>query len=100
MRKQKVEFIRQPGKYRLGYFPGDRAEFDEKQAREMAKAGIVTIIEKESEPDLPKDLPGREALVKAGISYEDLLKIENYEEIEGVGKATASKLKEYFKTKK
>jgi len=100
MKKLNIRFLKHPGKFRLAYFPGEMALFEEKQAREMHKAGVVELLDESDGSDLPADLPGRNAILKAGISFEELQKIENFEEIKGVAKPTAQKLTEYFKTKK
>lgn len=82
----------------MAYFPGDVAEFEEKQAIELLASGRVELVD-EKGVDLPKDLPGRDAIVKAGISLEDLKKmekIEEFQEIQGIGKKTAELLKSYW----
>jgi len=99
MKKVRVKFVKQPGKFRLAYHPGEEGEFDEKQAMEMQKAGVVIPVEAKDSSDLPEDLPGRDAITKAGISYDELKDIQEYEEIAGIGKGTAAKLVEYFKNK-
>lgn len=72
---------------------------EEKQAREMAKEGIVEILDgkKSDDYDLPVDLPGRKEIAAAGITLEELLEISDYTEIKGIGKGTAEKLVNYLK---
>lgn len=47
--------------------------------------------------DLPDDLPGREALVAAGlVTIESLGDVEDLTAIQGIGKATAARIREYL----
>lgn len=99
MKKIEVEFTKHPGKFRLAYFPGDRASFEEKQAQEMIKAGVAVPVDNSEGSTLPEDLPGRDILSKAKFTFEDIQKVDDFSQIKGIGKSTAAKLVEYFKTK-
>ncbi|MBW1612413.1 MAG: hypothetical protein JRJ57_00230 [Deltaproteobacteria bacterium] len=82
------------GAFGLAYFPDDVTELEQKQATTLIKAGYATTVEEGG--DLPKDIPGRRELIKAGVSYDELQKITDLESIEGIGAATAKKISEYL----
>lgn len=99
MKTKNVEFIKSPGKFRLGYFEGERAVMEEKQAEELIKHGYARELGKGSKTNLPEDLPGRDAIAAAGLSLDELAEISEYTDITGIGKGTAEKLNDYFKQK-
>lgn len=82
------------GAFGLAYFPGDTAELEEKQARTLIEAGYGS--QGKEGDDLPKDLPGKKELIRAGVSFDELKKITDLESIEGIGAATAKRISEYI----
>jgi len=67
----------------------------ESEAAQYIANGMAVEYGKES--DLPKDMPGREALIKAGVkSIEEVMQIEDFDEIEGIGQSTEKKILEYL----
>jgi len=91
---KKLKFIKHPGSFNLAYHPGEEGLFEEKQASELIAAGICIALENES--DLPQDLPGRNYILKAGLSLEELKEIKDFTEIPGIKKNIAEKLTTYF----
>lgn len=95
MKKVKIQFIKHPGRFRLAYFPGEFAEMEEKQAEELCLAGVAGYAA-EGYSELPEDIPARDVLVKLNLSLDELKQIEDYTELQGIGKATSQKLIKYF----
>lgn len=57
---------------------------------------MVAASENKARENLPEDIPGREALLAAGVeSIGDLERVEDLTEIVGIGRATAAKIREY-----
>ena len=97
---KKIQFIKHAGKYRLAYRPGESGKFEDKQADQLIKDGFAVAVHKTGDDsDLPEDIPGRKALVKEDISFDELKKINDFSEIPGINEKTAGQIKEYL-TKK
>lgn len=45
-----IKFIKPPARIGLGYFQGDIAEFEDKQANELIKSGYAVEVESEEKP--------------------------------------------------
>jgi len=90
---KKLKFIKHPGGFNLAYHPFEVGMFEEKQAAELIGAGVCIAVE---ESDLPEDLPGRNYILKAGLSLEELKEIKDFTEIPGIKKNIAEKLTTYF----
>ena len=89
-----VKFTKSPNFFGLAYSAGETGEFDEKQAKELIAYGCAEAID--AEHALPEDLPGRKQIAAAHLTLEDLKEIEDYTEIDGITKAIAKKLTDYF----
>jgi Xaa-Pro aminopeptidase len=94
MKNITVIFTKSPNSFNLGYGVGETGEFDEKQAKELFRAGVAEPVE--AEDALPEDLPGRKQILNAGLSLEELKEVKDFTEIKGITKAIAEKLTEYF----
>lgn len=97
MKTKKVKWLKPGIGIGFGYFAGQIATLESKQADELASDGYVTLM-----PDdicLPDDLPGRKALLEGGYSdIEELrgLKQEDLIEIKGIGKGLADQILKYM----
>lgn len=93
-----VKFVKVPVRFRLAYFPGDEVAIEEKQARELIKAGVAVPAAKAS--DLPDDIPGRKILIAADLTLADVKEIKNFTEVKGISKTTAESIVKYLKNLK
>lgn len=50
----RIKFIKSPAYYRLAYFVGDEAEFEDKRAKELIESGIAELV---AETEKPKAEP-------------------------------------------
>ena len=99
MKTKRIKFIRPPaGAFGLAYFAGDDVELPLNQANKLIKLGYAEAYTGEAgdESDLPADLPGRLVFVALDMSLDELKQIDDFTEIEGIGKATAAKIKTYL----
>ena len=99
MKTKRIKFTRPPaGAFGLAYFVGDDVELPVKQANELIKLGYAEAYTGEAgdDSDLPADLPGRPILVDLDMSLEELKQIDDLTEIEGIGKATAARIKQFL----
>ncbi|MDR2919694.1 MAG: hypothetical protein LBV72_10075 [Tannerella sp.] len=84
-----VKFIK--CKKGLGYFAGDQVDLSEETAKQLIDEGFAqTLTSKPNvESDLPLDLKGRDALIKAGLVTKNqvLAAKETLTDIKGIGKA-------------
>lgn len=90
-----IKFIKNPTFLGLGYAEGMTAQMNENTANELIHDGIAEEISEE----LPQDIPGRDALMRNGYTDTELLKKLDFEQlyaIQGIGKATAEKIVNYF----
>mgnify|MGYP001176961885 CR=1 FL=1 len=99
---KKAIFIRNGAPAGFAHFEGDVAEFSDKVFDDLNKLKFVkehTEADiKEPQTDLPADLPAREVLIEAGLTtLADLHEIEDYSQINGIGKGYAKKIAEYLK---
>ena len=84
------------------YFKDDIVTLSDKVFEDLKQLKIVkehTEADiKEPQTDLPADLPAREVLIEAGLTtLADLHEIEDYSQINGIGKGYAKKIAEYLK---
>lgn len=96
---KKIKFIKNPTFLGLGYAEGMTAELNKNTANELIHDGIAEEIPEELPEELPEDIPGRDALMQNGYTDVKLLKKLDFEQlyaIQGVGKATAEKIVNYF----
>jgi len=91
---KKLKFVKHPGSFNLAYHPGEEGMFEEKQASELIASGVCVALDEES--DLPEDLPGRNHILKAGLSLDELKEIKDFTDIPGIKKNIAEKLTQYF----
>lgn len=94
----KIKFTRSTCGIGYGYMEGCILDTTKAQALEFVELGFATILE-ETKEGLPVDIPGRAALIEAGImEVKDIpLEIEQLVEIDGIGDATANKIIDYLK---
>lgn len=60
------------------------------------KSKTAETIDKNTESDLPENLPGRDAFIAAGMSFEDVKKFDfEKNKVNGVGAKTVEALKAY-----
>lgn len=100
MKRMKIQFTKSPtGAYGLAYNAGDMAELEEKQAKELMEKGYAVSPEvmDGEDSDLPEDLPGREVLVAAGVTMDELKQVDDYTVYSGIGAKLAEKLTKYLK---
>lgn len=85
-----VEFLKARQGY--GYFAGNKANLDDETANKLINEGFVKPVSRPQESNLPHDLPGRTALISAGLltKKEVLAAKETLTDIKGIGE----KLKE------
>jgi len=91
---KKLLFVKHPSVFNLAYHPGEEGMFEEKQAAELIGAGVCVPSDEQS--DLPEDLPGRNLILKAGLSFEELKDVKDFTDIPGIKKNIAEKLITYF----
>jgi len=90
-----VRFINSGVPYSLGFSAGEFGTIlDIKQAKHLESIGVVEILKDYNE--LPDDIPGKEALIQAGIQTVEQLKSIELTEIEGISKALAKKIIQYI----
>jgi hypothetical protein len=96
----KIQFIKSATGIGYGYLEGAEVDCLDAFGKEMIDLGYAKMMT--TNPDaLPLDLPGRDALLKAGIKTIDEIKaIGDLTEIEGIGKATAEKIGVYINPEK
>lgn len=93
-----LKFLKHAGKYRLAYRPGESGSFEDKQANALIEEGFA--VPADTKEELPADLPGRPAILKSGLTIEELKEVKDFQEIPGIGKATAEQLIKYFNPEK
>lgn len=79
----------------MAYFPGDIVTINDKQANELILAGVAILIEKGS--DLPEDMPGRNLLINAGLTMNDIKEISDFTQIKGITKTMSANIVKYLK---
>jgi hypothetical protein len=94
MKKATVKFIKHATKFRLGYHVGETGIFDEKQAKLLVEQGYAVYTE--TSVELPEDLPGRNHVLKSGLTLDELKEVKDFTEIKGITKNLAEKLTQYF----
>lgn len=88
---EKLYFIRSPKGY--GYHAGHVHEVPEDQAKKFKKSGVARPATK----TLPKDIPGRKALIDAGYeTIQEVKEISDFSEINGIGTKTQQELAGYL----
>lgn len=89
----RVKFRQAPPK--SGYFTNRIHEVPEELADEYVELGYAQMLT----PTLPNDIPGREELIKNDILTlkQVLQQAETLEDLEGIGKTTAGKIRAYLK---
>lgn len=90
-----IKFIKHPVQFRMAYFPGDVITINEKQADELILAGVAVLTEKGS--DLPDDIPGRNLLINAGLTMNDIKEISDFTQIKGITKTINANIVKYLK---
>lgn len=82
----------------LGYFAGDKPDLPEETAKELIDSGYAKSCDEKMESDLPKELPGRAALIKAGLFTKDqvLASKESLVDIKGIGEKLAGEIIEFL----
>lgn len=96
----RVKFLKGHPEY--AYFKGDVGSLSPEAATALQNSGHVIVIpetEGENNP-LPEDLPARSILFETGIESLDKIKETSDEallDIDGVGKGTLKKIREYLK---
>ena len=90
-----VRFIKNGAPHLFAYSAGRVGVIhDEKQAKHLESIGVVEILKDYNE--LPDNIPGKEALIQAGIQTVEQLKSIELTEIEGISKALAKKIIQYI----
>lgn len=88
----------------MAYFQGDVADLDAAVCAPWVESGHMVIIPETEGDDneLPEDIPARNILFKYGLTnLEDVKKVRySLDEIKGISKKTAEKIKEYLETVK
>ena len=85
-----------------GYLENEVGDIDEKAFADLEELGFVEkyVPEKPKlvKSDLPEDFPGRAKLIQSGISLlEDVKKIKDLTEINGIGKKLDDNVRKYLK---
>jgi hypothetical protein len=94
----KIVFIRNTAPFGYAYAEGEPLDCSSAQGNEFIELGYARLVE-DSEEGLPKELPGRDALIAAGIKeVKDVpTEVEALNELNGIGKATAEKIVAFLK---
>lgn len=85
----------------------DKSEIGAKTNQAILSGGLVEVTEEKksssksgekTESDLPEDFPGRDELIKAKMTFDQVKTFDfEKEKVEGVGKATVEKIQAYLK---
>ena len=100
MKTVKAKFLKPTIGIGYGYFAGDVVDLSTNLFDELKELGYIE--EYKPEPvdivsDFPDDLPAKEKLSEAGILLiSDLKKIDDFTEIEGIGKKLNEEIKGYL----
>lgn len=94
-----VEFLK--SRQGLGYFVGDKAKIDDEKAQVLINEGFAKQADKPSKSDLPVDLPGRTALLNAGLTTkaEVIASKEALTDIKGIGEKLKEEILSTLETK-
>lgn len=79
----------------LGYFAGDKAQLTDELAEELIDGGFAKKVDEPAEEsNLPADLPGRTALIKAGLHTigQVIASKESLTDIKGIGEKLAGEI--------
>lgn len=98
MSEIKVKFRKSPSgnPFNLGYFVGDIATVEEKQAQELIDAGYAFECGKE-ETNLPLNFPYREKFAQLdAITVKDVVDLGDLNELEGFNEVMSSKVYGYL----
>lgn len=100
--KKKVEWLQHGPQYGFSHRIGHLSEMSEKKAKELEAKGAIKILTEEQASALPSEIPARQVLLEAGLTYEEVeqMDAESLQDIKGIGKATANAIVEFLTTAK
>lgn len=93
----KIKITKSTAGIGYGYMEGQELDLSDNKAMDFINRGYACMVTTNTD-GLPEDIPGRNALLKAGFkTVTELSGITDFSQYDGISKAVSDKITEYLK---